>query len=218
MAYYTLVASLPHLPPHFDVPRLPITRPGLQERLKALRPDDERVLGRLFDFLEWDRQPIDRTDEAVVQAYQHLRQSIHNPLVLQLVRHRTDIRTIVSALRRRRDGLGPPPGIGRLVEPIRRNWQHPQFNLQQKHPWIEAFAARMEAGEAVQAERILLEVTWKNWARLATDYTFSFEAVLLYLARWAILERWTTRNLDEGRERFDRLVEETLGEYAKLSF
>jgi hypothetical protein len=218
MSYYTLVASLPHLPPHFDVDRLPITRPALEERLESLRPEHQQVLQRLFDFLQWDRQPVDRTDQAMVEAYEHLLQTIHNPLVRELVDHRVDIRTIVSALRRRKAEQSPPIGIGRLVETIRRNWNHPQFNLARQHPWIVLFQERMDTGDAVGAERVLLQVTWENWARLAADYTFSFEAVLLYLARWSILDRWTSKNAAEGRERFERLVEETLGEYAQLEF
>lgn len=216
MSYYMLVASLPHLPAHFDVQRPPITWPRLEKRLSLLREDDARVLQQLMDFLSWDRQPLDRTEEDIIAAYDQLKIDIHNPLVLELVDHRIDVRTIVSGLRRRRDGKSPPAGVGRLVETIRRHWQHPQFNLHRKHPWIEDFSRAMHAGEAVTAERLLLDVTWNTWTRMAGEYTFSFEAVLLYLARWSIVRRWTGRDAEAGREQFDRLLEETLGEYASL--
>ena len=39
-SYYMLIASLPALPPHFEVQRDPITRPRLDERLKMLEPED----------------------------------------------------------------------------------------------------------------------------------------------------------------------------------
>lgn len=214
--YFTLIASLPHLPAHFDVDRPPVTRPRLEQLLKMVHEEDARVLQQLTDFLHWDRQPIDQTDDQVVQRYERLKEQTHHPLVLEVVEHRINVRTIVSALRRQRDGSGPPVGVGRLVEPIRRHWHAPQFGLQRRFPWIEEFAELMVAGEAVRAERVLFEFTWRTWCRMSTGFTFSFEAVLLYLARWSIVDRWTSRNAETGRTRFDQLVEETLGEFTTL--
>ena len=53
---------------------------------------------------------------------------------------------------------------------------------------------------------------------MANNFTFSFEAVLLYLARWEIVDRWTSRDADAGLVRFDQMIEETLGEYATAQF
>ncbi len=217
MRYITLISSLPHMPPHFDVERLPITWPRLQERLKLLTEEDARVLDRLANFLTWDCQPLDRTDDEVIAEYDRLMGILQNPLVVKLVNQRMNVRTIVSAIRRRRDGAGPPPGVGDLVEPIRRNWQQPSFQLQLRYPWIEEFTTLMLAGEAVQAERLLFEITWKTWCQMAAEeFSFSFESVLLYVARWSIIDRWTSRDARAGRARFDQLIEETLGEYANL--
>jgi hypothetical protein len=212
--YYTLIASLPHLPPHFDVERPPLSRPALLERLKLLSEPDTLTLRNLTEFLAWDRQPLDRTDEEFVRHYNQVRQSIHNPLVLEMVDHRIDVRTIVGALRRRRAGQPPPIGAGRLVGPIRQHWQHPQFGLQTRFPWIAQLAELLEREDAVATERLLFEITWRTWCRLAAEYTFSFEAVLLYVARWAIVERWSSMNAEAGRIRFEQLIEETLGEHA----
>ena len=218
MAYYTLIASLPHLPTHFDVERPPLSRPRLIERLKLLAEPDALVLRQLVDFLAWDRQPLTRDDEQVVAEYERLTEETAHSLVLELIEHRIDVRTIVGALRRKRNGGGPPIGVGRLVEPIRRGWNLPWFGLLQRFPWMEAFDERMRAGEAVAAQRILFETTWRTWQRLAAEFTFSFEAVLLYWARWEIVERWTSRDAGTGRTRIDQIIEETLGEYAALRF
>ena len=218
MAYYTLIASLPHLPAHFDVARPPITRPRLESRFRLLTEDDARTLGQLADFLAWDRQPLNRSDDQVVLEYQRLKEATRHSLVLELMEHRIDVRTIVGALRRRRNGDGPPVGVGRLVEPIRRSWTEPWFGLQRRFDWIDAFDDQMRSGEAVTAERVLYETTWQTWCRLAARFTFSFEAVLLYWARWEIVERWTSRDAAAGQTRFDQLIEETLCEYASLRF
>jgi hypothetical protein len=51
---------------------------------------------------------------------------------------------------------------------------------------------------------------------MADQYQFSFEAVLLYLIRWEIVYRWTRRDAAVGQEKFERLVNEAMGEYANM--
>ncbi|MHC4404600.1 MAG: DUF2764 family protein [Planctomycetota bacterium] len=216
-AYYTLIASLPRLPARFEVGRDPITPQRLDERLKMLEPDDAEVLDQLVDFLAWERQPLDRTDDEVIARYHALIPTIRNPLVGDLIEDRMGLRTIISGLRRRRAGLPPPRGVGRLTGHVQRNWSHPTFNLEGRRPWIEPFARLLDDGDAAEAERLLFSVTWKHWSRLAERYYFSFEAVLLYVARWWIIDRWTSRDAAAGRKRFEELITETLGEYANLS-
>lgn len=218
LPYYTLIASLPALPVHFDVERVPISRRRLEERLTLLRDDDAEVLARFVSFLAWDLQPLQRTDEEVVCEYERLDASLRHRLVREMVEHRVNVRTIVGALRRRLRGQGPPLGVGPLVRPIRDGWQLPQFGLHRRHPWIAEFDELMRSGDAVAAEKILYEVTWKKWTRDAAEQTFSFEAVLLYLARWSIIDRWTSQSSLEGQKKFDQLIEDTLGEYANLQF
>jgi hypothetical protein len=215
-AYYTLIASLPNLPPHFDVERTPITRPRLAERLKMLHPQDAEVVEQVAAFLAWDRQPLDRTDQEVLATYNKLMAEISNPLLRELVESRMDTRTISSGLRRRRAGLPPPPGVGKWVNHIRRHYNHPEFNLQGRYPWIGHFDRLMDAGDAMGAQRLLFDVNYALWSRMAEQYTFSFEAVILYLARWEIIDRWTSRDADRGRARFEQLITETLGDYAHL--
>ena len=215
-SYYMLISSLPPLPADFDVERRPISRTRLLERLKMLTPSDAEVLEQLTDFLAWDRQSVDRTDGEVIARYEQLMATITNPLVRKLIDHRIEVRTIVSGLRRRRNGDGPPPGVGELAKTIARNWQHPQFNLQGRHPWIAEFDAKFSTGDARAAQRVLYRVVWDRWRRLAERYYFSFETVLLYLARWSIVDRWASQDYEVGRERFERLIEETLGEYAHI--
>lgn len=216
MSYYTLIASLPHLPTHFDVARPPISRPRLNQRLAELDEHDARVLGQLSDFLAWDRQTLERSEQNVIDDYHRLQEEIHHPVVLRIVDDRINMRTLVGALRRRRDGEGPPRGVGRLVRTIHDRWQEPQFGLGRQFRWIESFETLMLAGEAVAAERVLYEYSWEACCRMAGEFHFSFEAVLLYVARWSLVDRWTSRDNEAGLARFDQLLAETLGDYARL--
>ena len=215
-SYYTLVASLPPLPSHFDAERVPITRPRLEERLRMLEPADYVIVDQWDHFVRWDQQVIDRTDEDVDEMYKQLQTEISNSTLWQMIEYRMDVRTIVAAVRRRRVGLPAPSGVGQWVEHIRRNYQHPEFQLQERFGWIGKFAACLDTGDAQAAQRLLFESNYQYWARLNQQYTFSFEAVLLYLARWEIIDRWTSRDSQAGQERFHTILTETLGEYAHL--
>jgi len=210
------MASLPALPPHFDVQRDPITRPRLDERLKMLEPDDAAVLETLRDFLAWDRQPIDQTDEQVVARYDALMPTVSNRLVRDLIDDRMEVRTIVSGLRRRKAGLPSPVGIDPWAAHIRRNWEHPEFGLGGRHRWIARFREFDEAGQVLDAARIQLSVAWNVWSREAGRYHFTLEAVILYVARWDLIDRWTSRDAARGRERFEQLISQTLGDHGQL--
>lgn len=217
MNYYTLIASLPALPPHFGVERTPVSRPRLRQLLKQLTDEDAETIHQLTRFFSWDRQLIDQSEEDISRRYDELMQN-HQTLIRDIVTLRINVRTIVAALRCRRDDLAPPTAVGDLVEPIRRNWNNPTFGLGHRYPWIETFSEHMLAGETARAERTLFEFIWQTWSRMAAQYTFSFEAVPLYVARWEIVDRWTSRDMDAGKERFEQLTHEALGEYAELQF
>jgi hypothetical protein len=211
-----LVASLPALPIRFDAGRLPITRATLRTRMNMLDPEDHRVIDQVAAFFVWDRQPLDRTDEEVLQTYNQLMREIDNPLVRRIIDHRIDMRTIVTAIRRHQHGDGPPEGIGQTTPIIRRNWNQPGFGLQNRFWWIDPFTRALEAGRVREGQHTLFTDLWKTWTKISEQYFFTFEAIILYLARWEIVDRWTSQNADEGRRRFDDLITETMGEYANL--
>ncbi len=218
MSYFTLIASLPPLPPHFDVTRPPITRLQLDERLKMLTEEDAQTVAQLNDFLAWDHQPLEQSDTEVIDRFHRLKREVHHPVIWRIVENRLNMRTIISALRRRRAGEDPPRGVGDMVDPIRRHWRDPYFRLENRFAWIEPFAEHWQAGKALEAERVLFEFMWELRYRMAAQFTFSFEAVLLYLARWTIIDRWTSRDAEVGKARFDQMIEETLGDYANIPF
>ena len=217
-SYYMLIASLPHMPRSFEVEQLPISRIRLEQRLTLLNDRDRAVVEQMQSFLHWDRQHPERTDTEVQAEFDRLMNSVANPLVREIISHRMDVRTITSGLRRRRLDLEPPDAVGRYVEHIRRHWSDRDFRLTREHPWIPAFRQHLDANEPRQAERQLLLATWNRWVQLADDFYFSFETILLYLARWEIVDRWTRLNETQGRQRFESLLTETLGDHVCISF
>lgn len=215
--YYTLVASLPHLPSRFEGgERPPITGLRLRERLKMLDEPDRLVVDQVLAFLLWDRQNRERTEAEVINHYDELMRTIANPLVRHIISFRIDVRTIMSGLRRRRRGHPPPRGCGQWVAQISREWEHPDFKLGRRHPWIIKAQRALEEEDFIEVERQVLDATWNEWVRLAERYHFSFESVILYLVRWEIVNRWSRLDAVAGRRRFDQLLTETLGEHAQL--
>ena len=217
-AYYMLICSLPALPPRLDVDRLPITLERLQGRLRMLEPEDAQEISRMLDILAWSRQFVEADDAAVVKRYGELMQEVTNPLVREVFAADMDVRMIVAALRRRRHGLGPPTvGFGQWFEHIRRHFNQPDFRLGHVFPWILPFEQHARARGC--AEPLPARCWGKAWAYLkkrAEDYDFSFEAVVLYIARWDIIRHWQQLQAERGRAVFEALVTEALGEYAKL--
>jgi hypothetical protein len=216
-AYYMLICSLPALLPRLDVDRLPITLERLQGRLRMLEPEDAQTINRLLDILAWSRQVVETDDGAVVKRYSELMQEVTNPLVRELFAADMDVRMIVAALRRRRHGLGPPTvGFGQWFEHIRRYFNQPDFRLGHVFPWILQFEQLLEQGDVLTLYRQVLGATWAYVKTRAEDYYFSFEAVVLYIARWEIMRQWQQLQAERGRAVFEALVTEALGEYAKL--
>ncbi len=174
--------------------------------------EDAETLEQLTAFLAWDRQPLEKTDEEVARHYEELTASIADPLVKQLVEERTNVRTIVSGLRRRRSGLPPPGAAGSLVGHIQRNWNDPEFKLKHRYPWIGELDRLLSEGHPLEAQRLLFSTSWEHWKRAVGQQYFSFEAVICYVVRWSIIDQWTSQDASLGRQRFDHLITEILSE------
>jgi len=96
------------------------------------------------------------------------------------------------------------------VPAIAKRWNQPDFGLRQLYPWIASVREALDRGEALEMERQLLRATWNRWVQLSDEFYFSFETILLYLARWEIVDRWTRLDEQLGRQKFDQLLSQTL--------
>jgi hypothetical protein len=215
--YYTLIGSLPALPRHFEqAERVPISPLKLSERLKMLEPEDAMVVEELRDFLVWERQSLERTDQDVLHRYDQFKETLQNAFAWELIHLVIAVRSIIVGLRCRRLQLDPPVGHTSIQAQIARNWGHPDFRLGMRFPWIGELEAMLRSETPLDVERKKLEIGWQYAKRLSEQYFFTFEAVLLYLIQWDIVDRWTRRNADTGQERFEQLVTDAMGQYANM--
>jgi hypothetical protein len=219
--YYTLLTALPPLPRFDRAERVPINRERLFERLKMLEPEDAIIVERASAFLAYRRQPAARTDREMVAAYHRLMEVVHQPDLSAMFEFNINVRTIVAALRRRHQGLplpaaGEPWGVGPYVRHLEQNWDAPDFKLAAVFPWIPQARALLEDGEALALRRLLFGLTWDYVDRLAQDKSFQFEAVIAYLYKWDLVNRWLAHNVEEAQLRFEELLLEVTHEHARI--
>jgi hypothetical protein len=216
-SYHMLVSSLPPLPPHFEVDRLPISLERLRHRLRLLEPEDAREMEHMLDVLRWSRQFEESNDIAVVKRYDELMREITDPVVHEVLTVGMDVHMITTALRRRQRGMGPPAvGIGQWFEQIRRNFNQPDFGLGGAFPRLAQGVALFEQGKILHLHRYLMKTTWDYLRKRADDYYFSFQAVVLYVSRWNVIRQWEELQAERGRPIFEALVEGALGDYANV--
>ncbi len=213
--YHMLVCSLPALPPRFDAGPPPISEERLRRRLRMLEPEDQQEIRDLLAILAWNERFAETTDEAVAERYAELMGRLRRPLVREAAAAAVDARMIVTALRHRRLGRGPPPiWIGQWSEHVRRHFNEPDFRLAHAFPRLPELRRLLEGGDALGFHRALLGATWQWLRKRAADHLFSFEAVALYVARWGLMQHWQQMEAERGRAIFETLVAEALGRHA----
>lgn len=219
--YYTLVSSLPHLP-HFERAEwLPLSRKQLDKRLTMLEPGHGEQLALAEDLVQWHHQPVTRTSRQIVDRYRSLQSRLSHPALREFVEYRMSQRTALVALRRRWRGFGPPAegevwGVGPWVRRIASCWDRPDLGVGFTFPWIEEAARWLEAGDARELERILLGSVWQRLARIAERRPFGFEAVVSFVFRRDILQRWLSYDAQAGAARFQELISEVTREHQQL--
>jgi len=220
-SYFTLLASLPPLPRFDHTERLPITRERLVQRLRMLSPADAELFERAAEFLAWRRQSATRTDQEMIANFKKMEGHMALPTLRSIFYFPIDQRTVMAALRRRFRGLpapaaGEPWGVGRYVNHIERNWDHPHFKLGAVYPWIPPARTHLEAGETLALERLLKNALWDHVDRSVPPYEFGFSAVLIYIIKWDILNLWLSYNIEDAKVRFEELVKEATDEQPKI--
>jgi hypothetical protein len=216
-----LMTSLPHHTSLFMSRETPLGRIKLQNRLRMLDAEDAEQLRLIMEAVRWRLlQKAENDDAALAIAHRNLT-LIKSPLLQQIVRERLELRTVVAALRRRQRGdPSPAPherwGFGRWLPIIRANWSDPGFRLESAFRWLPNANRLLRDGDALGLERLLLGTLWDQLGQASQFHFFDFEAVVIYVLRWDLIARWTSYNAEKATQRFAELMEEGLGNAAKL--
>jgi hypothetical protein len=222
-AYVTLIAGLPSPESLHQARQPPLSRLKLERRLKALTPEDARVLQAVEDAIDWRRFDLATTEQQVIARGHRALSLVTSDSLRKIIRDRLELRTFLAALRRRFRGEAAPSsgtrwGFGRWVSHIERNWSDPGFRLDTPHPWIRDADRMIREGDATTLERLLLERSYRSLQRYSATHVFDLEAVVIYVLKWNIVDRATRYNRVAATNRFAELIESGLGEYSILDF
>lgn len=219
--YVTLMASLPPLGQLFGSKQTPISRLKLEQRLKLLDAKDTELLHRISRLISWSEQPIKETDAQFVTEANQFLATVSHATLREIIRFRLDLRTIIAALRRRHRGESEPPivqlwGVGNWVDHIERYWNEPGFRLEMIFPWVIQAYQLLNSDDSVGLERLQFELNWKMLDRLSLGHYFDFEAVIIYLMRWSLVDRWTRYDGEIAVKRFRELVDEGIEKFTDV--
>jgi hypothetical protein len=216
LQYITLMSSLPHIGRIFTEHGTGLSRFRLEERLKLLRPDHRKLLDRVIGVTAWTGVGQYRTDAEIIALARGVTTELNDyPTLQALVQSRMETRTIIAALRRRRDGTADPGdvaswGFGRWCRRIQENWSDPGFGLSHFMPWVAEADQHLRSGNHIAVERLVLTQAFTQIDRLASGHDFDFEAVVIYVLRWIIVERWSLYSTAKAAERLRTLLAEAL--------
>lgn len=216
-----LICSLPYHGPLFAAKRTPLSRIQLDRRLRLLHDDDRALLQRIEALIQWDQIDTDLGDAELIRRADALMAELSDPTLRQAVLSRLELRTAVAALRRRHLGQGPPRdpaklGYGRYVRRICQNWEQPAFGLAHLYHWLPDAEAHLADGDPLSLEKLLLHRVWSGLGRLSQGHDFDFTAVVLYVLRWDVIDRWTRYDGQAATARYDSLLADALGPHADL--
>lgn len=210
--YYTLVASLPHMPDLARAQRLPLTEPRLKQRLKVLGQADMAQLDAMGDVLRLHAQPAGLTDSQVAQTYRRASGRVTHPMLKDLLEFRMDQLTVLAAMRMRHRGQGPPEGtawgMGTRMRWIVGHWEQPEFALGHVYPWLAQAWQLLESGKAAALQTLLWRLLWDRLTAYQNAEPFGLGDVFGLVLKWHILRMWLGQDAQVSSRRFEELSEE----------
>ncbi|QKI88951.1 hypothetical protein [Thiomicrorhabdus xiamenensis] len=213
--YFTLITSLPNLPARFDAPNYePISQLRLEQRLQILEKEDAKTLAALQKFFHWEHHPQQHTDLETLEVLKEFLDEIDNPLSRSLILHMMNVRFINAALRLRQAGRPFPPSVDSWWHRhIKRHWDQTDLGMSARYPWVNELHSLIEDNDVKGVHHKTVDILWQYLLRKSLNYTFSFEAVIIYNARWHLIHGWQKQNSEQGKTQFNLLLEEALGNH-----
>lgn len=213
--YAMLMASLPpHKRDLFAAKQTPISHIQLNKRLRWLDPGDAEDLNKIQSLLYWSKM-TGITDERYIADTTTVLDTVHNDFFRQVISWRLELRTLIAALRKRHQGLQSPPekaalGFGRWTLFIRKNWRQRDFGIGRQLPWLEQADRLVGREESLALEKFLLNLVWQHYEQQGNGHYFDFEAVVIYVLRWDVINRWNHYHRQQAIDRFSAILDDRL--------
>ena len=215
--YYTLLTSLPYINSLFDNQITPLSRYQLDKRLSMLSQDDQLLLTRIESLLFWEYLGDDVDERSLIRFAEQTVSSVHSRSLRDFINYMLDSRTLIAAMRRKNAGEAMPSecrwSYGTRYEYIRRSWSSPVLGLGDTFPRMHRIAEAMDKDDPLEVERQVLLCMWDSLDTMSSRHSFDFEAVVVYVMRWNLVQRWVSYDKEKANQRFDALVDHGLGEF-----
>lgn len=207
--YYALLTSLPDLVLPLPVYKsVPLTDDELENRLKMLSEEDNAEVVKTVNFLT--RQTLDGDDNIIKRDFDTLLTEITHTGLQKLLKDNMRMRTVIAALLRscsdeklptlKSDEEDDWGYDAELMNYIRENWSHPNFELTDAYPNIIPLRRLTNKGEVAKMNDWVEEVTWNYYIDRAEEFEFSVENVVLFLVQRQMIKNKLERNADKTTE------------------
>jgi hypothetical protein len=217
--YYTLMASLPHLPPLEQATTLPISWLQLQKRVSMLEEEDALLVEQIQKLFAWYYHPSSTRNHKIIQLYKELmHNSASHPHIQQIITDILNQRTIVTAFRMKYADMHFTQseeawGIQKDRATIERHWDQDDFKLGYEYPWVNEVKKLFTQNDPYGLTKLLMGLIYKKAEELKAKDPFTLEAFIAYLIQWANLQKWLSYEAKKATQRFDNLILEAHREY-----
>ena len=153
-------------------------------------------------------------DEIAFQFLNYAIRTCPNRMMRRWYKLNLDITNILTAMLARTQGWSIGnfvKGEGEVQEMIREN-KTKDFNLAHELEYIPQLMKKVEKDDPVRKEKMIDAFKWV-WLDERTFFEpFSMEAVFAYLCKLQMQERWAKLDVEQGKETFQRIIDNLRGE------
>lgn len=153
-------------------------------------------------------------DEIAFQFLNYAIRTCPNRMMRRWYKLNLDITNILTAMLARTQGWSVGDfvkGEGEVQEMIREN-KTKDFNLTHELEYIPQLMKIVEEDDPVRKEKMIDAFKWV-WLDERTFFEpFSMEAVFAYLCKLQMQERWAKLDVEQGKETFQRIIDNLRGE------
>lgn len=196
-------------------------RDSLLRLIEEARSTDKPVSGFptfMADFIRtYDERATQQgwfASDAVLLAYYDYARRCPNAMMAEWYELNFNILNVLTALIARRQGwqlADYVQGSGFVVDALLKQSTQPDFGLGAELDYMRDLMQAAETTDPVAKEHQIDALRWA-WLDDKTFFEpFDITAVLAYLARTEILERWAILDPEKGRERFTQIIEDLRG-------
>ncbi len=206
-----IISSLPYLTADYKYEQGQGFYTVLEEIRENLGEKDTQALDFLLDGFNPKKLDADFYEQALKSSLKFIREYFRFDLNLRNAK----VRYLNHALGRPEDmdiltGKGEEDQEGLDIDGYRFNGGEFEEELKVK--------SALDSPSLLDRERDLDDITWEKISSLETFHYFDITAVLAYVAKLHIVDRWLALDEEKGRELFHKLVQEVKGTFKGVNY